>query len=168
MPAPLKPSAIPEPQLEGAETFPLRLGASSVPADLPPDLVLPDGSVLRYDDALCLTPNTFWAFNGQPWPSQSHEVLPPPLVTFQRGRTYVIELINQTPHIHPVHLHGHTFKVLSSSKGDIVPHFADTTIVAPKERVKIALVADNPGDWMIHCHIIEHQDTGMMGIFRVA
>ncbi len=168
VPAPLKPSAIPEPQLEGAETFPLRLGASSVPADLPPDLVLPDGSVLRYADALCLTPNTFWAFNGQPWPSQSHEVLPPPLVTFQRGRTYVIELINQTPHIHPVHLHGHTFKVLSSSKGDIVPHFADTTIVAPKERVKIALVADNPGDWMIHCHIIEHQDTGMMGIFRVA
>jgi FtsP/CotA-like multicopper oxidase with cupredoxin domain len=168
VPVPLKPSAIPEPQLAGAETFQLRLSASSTPADLPPDLVLPDGSVLRYADALCLAPNTFWALNGQPWPSQSHEVLPPPLVTFQRGRTYVIELINQTPHIHPVHLHGHTFKVLSSSKGDIVPHFADTTLVAPKERVRIALVADNPGDWMIHCHIIEHQDTGMMGIFRVA
>ena len=41
-------------------------------------------------------------------------------------------------------------------------------VVAPKERVKIAFVADNPGDWMIHCHIIEHQETGMMGIFRVA
>nr|WP_298684877.1 multicopper oxidase family protein [uncultured Dongia sp.] len=167
VPAPLKPAPIPEPVLEGAETFTLRLSASSASANLPPDFVLPDGSVLRYADALCLTPNTFWAFNGQPWPSQSHEVLPPPLVTFQKGRTYIIELINQTPHIHPIHLHGHTFKVLSSSKGDVVPHFADTTIVAPKERVKIALVADNPGDWMIHCHIIEHQETGMMGIFRV-
>lgn len=166
-PAPLKLSAIPEPDLSRAETFPLRLSAASAPTDLPPDLVLPDGSVLRYADALCLTPKTFWALNGTPWPSQSHEVLPPPLVTFQRGRGYVIEIINQTPHIHPVHLHGHTFKVLSSSKGDIIPHYADTTIVAPKERVKIALVANNPGDWMIHCHIIEHQDTGMMGIFRV-
>ncbi len=168
VPAPLKRGNIPEPKLEGAETFQLRLSASSTPAELPPDLVMPDGSVLRYADALCLTPKTFWALNGQPWPSASHEVLPPPLVTFQRGKTYIIEIINQTPHIHPVHLHGHTFKVLSSNKGDVVPHFADTTLVAPKERVKIALVADNPGDWMIHCHIIEHQETGMMGIYRVA
>lgn len=167
-PAPLKLAPILEPKLEGAETFTLRLSASSTPADLPPDLVLPDGSVLRYADALCLAPKTFWAFNGQPWPSQGHEVLPPPLVTFQKGRTYIIELINQTPHIHPIHLHGHTFKVIASSKGDVIPHYADTTIVAPKGRVKIALVADNPGDWMIHCHIIEHQETGMMGIFRVA
>jgi FtsP/CotA-like multicopper oxidase with cupredoxin domain len=168
VPASLKRGVIPEPRLEGAETFQLRLSASSTPAELPPDLVMPDGSVLRYADALCLTPKTFWALNGQPWPSQSHEVLPPPLVTFQQGKTYIIEIINQTPHIHPVHLHGHTFKVLSSNKGDVVPHFADTTLVAPKERVKIALVADNPGDWMIHCHIIEHQETGMMGIYRVA
>ncbi|MBI2253925.1 MAG: multicopper oxidase family protein [Proteobacteria bacterium] len=168
VPAALKPARIPEPQIENAETFQLRLSASSVPADLPPDLVLPDGSTLRYADALCLTPKTFWALNGQPWPSASHEVLPPPLVTFQRGKTYIVEIINQTPHIHPMHLHGHTFKVIGSSKGDVVPHWADTTIVAPKERVKVAFVADNPGDWMIHCHIIEHQETGMMGIYRVA
>lgn len=167
VPAPLKPSRIPELDLARAETFQLRLGAASAPADLPPDLVLPDGTVLRYADALCLTPKTFWALNGIPWPSRSHEALPPPLVTFRRGRSYIVEIINQTPHIHPVHLHGHTFKVLSSSKGDVIPHHADTTLVAPKERVKIAFVAVNPGDWMIHCHIIEHQDTGMMGIYRV-
>ena len=29
-------------------------------------------------------------------------------------------------------------------------------------------VADNPGDWMFHCHILEHQVAGMMGIFRVS
>lgn len=167
-PSALKAPAIPEPQIDGAETFTLRLSASSSPAELPPDLVLPDGSTLRYADALCLSPKTFWAFNGQPWPSASHEVLPPPLVSFKRGKTSVIEIINQTPHIHPIHLHGHTFKVFQSSKGDVIPHWADTTIVAPKERVKIAFVADNPGDWMVHCHIIEHQETGMMGIFRVA
>lgn len=172
-PVALKPHNIPEPDLATAETFPLRLTAATAPnggkaSELPPDLVLPDGEVLRYADALCLTPDTFWSFNGRSWPMQSHEVLPPPLVTFQQGRSYIIEIINQTPHMHPIHLHGHTFKVLSSNKEEIVPHFADTTLVAPKERVKIALKADNPGDWMIHCHIIEHQDTGMMGIFRVA
>jgi FtsP/CotA-like multicopper oxidase with cupredoxin domain len=170
--APLRMGHIPEPDLDAAETFQLRLTAATTPgggsAALPPDLVLPDGEVLRYADALCLTPNTFWSFNGKSWPMQSHEVLPPPLVTFQRGRSYVIELINQTPHMHPIHLHGHTFKVIASNKEEVVPHFADTTLVAPKERVKIAFRADNPGDWMIHCHIIEHQETGMMGIFRVA
>ena len=41
-------------------------------------------------------------------------------------------------------------------------------LIRTKERVKIAFVADNPGDWMLHCHIIEHQDTGMMGYVRVA
>jgi FtsP/CotA-like multicopper oxidase with cupredoxin domain len=166
--APLRPATIPEPQQDGAETVVLRLSAGSAEAELPPDLVMPDGTVLRYADALCLAPKTFWALNGQPWPSQSHEVLPPPLFTFKRDRTYIIEVINQTPHMHPIHLHGHTFKVLSSSKREMLPHFADTTLVAPKERMKIAFVAENPGDWMIHCHIIEHQDTGMMGIFRVA
>ena len=170
-PAQLRMGHIPEPELDGAEEFPIRLTAATAPNavanNLPADVVLPDGEVLRYADALCLTPNIFWSFNGKSWPMKSHESLPPPLVTFQRGRTYIIELINQTPHMHPIHLHGHTFKVISSSKEEVVPHFADTTLVAPKERVKIAFKADNPGDWMIHCHIIEHQETGMMGIFRV-
>ena len=33
---------------------------------------------------------------------------------------------------------------------------------------EIAFVADNPGDWMLHCHVLEHQATGMMATFRVA
>jgi FtsP/CotA-like multicopper oxidase with cupredoxin domain len=37
----------------------------------------------------------------------------------------------------------------------------------PDERVRIAFVADNPGNWMLHCHIIEHQETGMMAWFQV-
>jgi len=35
------------------------------------------------------------------------------------------------------------------------------------EQAEAAFVADNPGDWMFHCHIIEHQETGMMGYLRV-
>jgi FtsP/CotA-like multicopper oxidase with cupredoxin domain len=44
----------------------------------------------------------------------------------------------------------------------------DTVLRAPHESVDIAFVADNPGDWMFHCHIPEHQDAGMMGVIRVA
>ena len=80
----------------------------------------------------------------------------------------MFELFNGTPHPHPIHLHGHTFRVLRSSKEEIVPHLADTVLIAPKERVEIAFIADNPGDWMMHCHIIEHQETGMMGYVTVA
>jgi FtsP/CotA-like multicopper oxidase with cupredoxin domain len=45
-------------------------------------------------------------------------------------------------------------------------HCADTVLVTPKERVEIAFVA-SPGDWMFHCHILEHIETGMMGYIRV-
>ena len=47
-------------------------------------------------------------------------------------------------------------------------HRADTVLLNTKERIRLAFVADNPGDWMFHCHILEHQETGMMGIIRVA
>jgi FtsP/CotA-like multicopper oxidase with cupredoxin domain len=38
----------------------------------------------------------------------------------------------------------------------------DTTIVLPNQRVSVALVADNPGIWMLHCHNTYHQEAGMM------
>jgi FtsP/CotA-like multicopper oxidase with cupredoxin domain len=43
----------------------------------------------------------------------------------------------------------------------------DTVLVWPRERVRLAFVADNPGLWMIHCHIPEHQEAGMMGVVQV-
>jgi FtsP/CotA-like multicopper oxidase with cupredoxin domain len=118
-------------------------------------------------DALCLPGQTFWAINGKAWAGQSHKLTPPPLAELKLGKPYIFEIFNGTPHQHPIHLHGHTFRVLRSNEKDIVPHLADTVLVAPKERVEICFIADNPGDWMMHCHIIEHQETGMMGYVRV-
>jgi len=43
----------------------------------------------------------------------------------------------------------------------------DTALVAPGARAEFAFVADNPGDWMIHCHILEHQEAGMMAVMRI-
>src|SRR5262249_6059573 len=102
------------------------------------------------------------------WPGNGHEKKPPPLFELTSGKSYVAELFNGTPHQHPMHLHGHTFKVLSSSERDLPVHWADTVLVRPRERVRIAFVAGQPGDWMFHCHIIEHQETGMMAYFKVS
>ena len=44
----------------------------------------------------------------------------------------------------------------------------DTVLTAPRGRVDSAFVADNRGDWMFHCHILEHEAAGMMGVIRVA
>ena len=44
----------------------------------------------------------------------------------------------------------------------------DTVLVPARERAEIAFVADNPGDWMFHCHVLEHQAGGMMAVIRVA
>lgn len=162
----LIPNGLPEPDLARAERQRCVLSAAPAPG-VPADAVLPDGSVLRYADGLCLSQQVFWAINRQAWPLAGHERLPPPLGTLVRGRSYVLELVNATPHQHPVHLHGMTFKVTKPSRG-LPAHWADTVLLGPKDRVEIAFVADNPGDWMLHCHIIEHQETGMMGYVRVA
>jgi len=54
--------------------------------------------------------------------------------------------------------HGHTFKVLRADRRGRPIQYADTVLVTPEETVEIAFVADNPGRWMMHCRVIEHQD----------
>jgi len=92
-----------------------------------------------------------------------------PMLTLERDASHVIAMTNATAFHHPIHLHGHSFRVLSRN-GAPTAHreWQDTVLMAPRERVEIAFVADNPGDWMFHCHILEHQAGGMMGVIRVA
>ncbi len=91
-----------------------------------------------------------------------------PLVTLEKDRTYVLDMQNDTAWHHPIHFHGHSFRVVSRN-GKATEHreWQDTVLMSPRERVEIAFVADNPGDWMFHCHILEHQAAGMMGVVRV-
>ncbi len=165
-PAPLRRARIPEPDLGAAERLPFAVSTTATGAAV--GASLGDGPALPGIDDLCLSDRTFWAINKAAWPADGHRSLPPPLAVLRRGATYVIELANTTRHIHPIHMHGHTVKVLSSNERPLPVHHADTVLLYPKERVEVAFVADNPGDWMIHCHLIEHQETGMMGYVRVA
>jgi FtsP/CotA-like multicopper oxidase with cupredoxin domain len=118
--------------------------------------------------SLCLASRTFWAINKQVWPGMTHRDLGPPLAVLKSGQSYIFELNNVTPHSHPIHIHGHTFEVLKSSLRRHMPQFrADTVLLLPNERIEVGLVAGEPGKWMFHCHIIEHQEAGMMGYITV-
>ncbi|MEZ5830043.1 MAG: multicopper oxidase family protein [Dongiaceae bacterium] len=161
----LAASRVPMPDLAAAERLTFDLTAGHTSPEL--EAYLKENAGIGLSE-ICLPNRTFWAINGKSWPGISHQLKPPPLAELKLGRSYVFELFNGTPHTHPMHIHGHTFRVLKSNKGEIVPHLADTVLVAPKERVEIAFTADNPGEWMMHCHIVEHQETGMMGYVRVA
>jgi FtsP/CotA-like multicopper oxidase with cupredoxin domain len=113
-----------------------------------------------------------WAINGiaDNGPEGDHggHVMDP-IFKIERGRTCIIAMINETAWHHPMHLHGHTFRVLSrNGQPTRFKEWQDTVLLAPREHVEIAFVADNLGDWMFHCHILEHQIAGMMSTIRIA
>ena len=108
---------------------------------------------------------TFWAINKVAWSGDTDPAAP--LSELKRGKSYRIRLANPTPHAHPIHLHGMNFVVLSSNMRAVQPFVTDTWAMLPDEKVELGLVADNPGDWVFHCHIIEHQKAGMTTYLRV-
>jgi FtsP/CotA-like multicopper oxidase with cupredoxin domain len=85
------------------------------------------------------------------------------------GELQVWDLVNETSQDHPFHLHGFFFQVLDQD-GESPPvlSWEDTVNVPRKGRVRIAwLPDDRPGEWMYHCHILEHHAMGMMAHFSV-
>jgi FtsP/CotA-like multicopper oxidase with cupredoxin domain len=106
-----------------------------------------------------------WVVNGTVVKGHAHT----PLLTLKRGGHYVLNLINGTAWHHPIHLHGHVFRIIArNGAATALREWADTVLMAPRERVEIAFVADNPGDWMLHCHVLAHQAGGMSAVLRVA
>jgi FtsP/CotA-like multicopper oxidase with cupredoxin domain len=106
-----------------------------------------------------------WTINGVAEAGHTSK----PMLTLPRGATCVLDIVNDTAFHHPMHLHGFSYRLLSRN-GRAVPQrpWQDTTLLDPQERVEVAFVADNPGDWMFHCHVLEHQAAGMMATIRVA
>lgn len=106
-----------------------------------------------------------WALNGVVAADMQIE----PWLRAKRGSTHVIQIANRTAFAHPMHLHGHPVQILSrDGRPSKVPSWRDTVLIAPREEVELAFVADNPGTWLMHCHIPEHMDAGMLGIVQVS
>ena len=75
-------------------------------------------------------------------------------------------MVNDTAWPHGMHLHGHHFRQVSAD-GSLGP-WRDTLPMDRDETVRIAFVADDPGDWLLHCHMLEHPVAGMLTWFRVS
>ena len=100
-----------------------------------------------------------WAFNGTVDKSDT------PLVEASLGETVRIAMINDTAWPHGMHLHGHHFRRID--RDGVIGPLRDTVLMNRGETVEIAFVADNPGDWLLHCHMLEHSAGGMMTWLRV-
>lgn len=99
-----------------------------------------------------------WAINGVAGPS------PIPLFTAKKGETLRLDVENRTAFDQPLHIHGHAWKQLGA---DGPAGLSDTAIVPARQRLSLAVVADNPGLWAIHSLVAERSDGGLLASFSV-
>ncbi|WP_345741750.1 multicopper oxidase family protein [Ruegeria faecimaris] len=102
----------------------------------------------------------FWALNG--YSDRPDE----PFLDARLGSAHQIEFVNETAFPHAMHLHGHHFRIILD--GGTLGPWRDTILIGRGQTRKIALIADNPGDWLLHCHMLGHSASGMMSWFRVS
>jgi len=149
-------------------------GKKPLPAVLPSKLegTVVDGGQLKADPAVTLPAKTpdrthelkltgsmekyDWGINGRRF-----DMTKPLEQTFdvKTGERVEVKFVNDTTMWHPMHLHGHTFQVGADGARK------DTVIVRPKQTVSVFFDADNPGQWLAHCHNAYHAERGMMTVF---
>ena len=85
------------------------------------------------------------------------------------GETQIWKLVNKTPWSHPFHLHGYFFQVVDEQGRPVGPNAYKDTLNIPMKTTARLLVTfdDRPGQWMFHCHILDHAEGGLMGTVAV-
>ena len=112
----------------------------------------------------------FFVINGKAFPSTEP-------IEAKLGERVRIRLVNLGEMVHPMHSHGFATKIVGTD-GHPVPEAAqllkDTVTIGPGERYDLEFVADNPGAWVYHCHILSHvqnkgvEPGGMISVIKVA
>lgn len=98
-----------------------------------------------------------WGLNGK---ASMHDTI----FTVRTGERISIMMHNMTGMSHPMHLHGHYFKVTAIGNTAIDGAIRDVVLVPPMQTVTVTFDADNPGNWAFHCHHAYHMNAGMMGV----
>ena len=120
-------------------------------------IVFPANHPIR-EIPLTLSGNMFryiWGFNGQPLSRAD-------VIQIRRGEIVRLRMTNNTMMMHPIHLHGHFFRVLNG-QGDYSP-LKHSVNVSPMESVTIEFMADDEKDWVFHCHVLYHLLSGMVRV----
>jgi FtsP/CotA-like multicopper oxidase with cupredoxin domain len=86
-----------------------------------------------------------------------------PPITVREGEVVRLHMVNDTSEYHPMHLHGHTMSVMSRNGAPVTgsPVRLDSVLVGPHETWDVVFLADNPGLWMFHCHVLLHAAFGL-------
>jgi len=101
-------------------------------------------------------PNAPWTINGAAGKPNGA-----PLVKVKRGTPVVLTLTNQTAFMQPLHLHGHSVRLLHALDDGWEPYWLDTIQVPENRSVRIAFVPDNPGKWLLASTVLERFDAGL-------
>jgi len=119
--------------------------------DVSRDLVVTNQHGFRYGSEQFLH-----MFNGRTFPDTQ------PIIV-QEGQYVRLRLINHTDEYHPIHLHGHVYSVIGKNGRPISgsPVHLDSILLGPHETWEGAFLADNPGLWMLHCHVLVHAGFGL-------
>ena len=153
----LRPNNVKLPDLANAKRMPLVMAGGAMGRL---GKIVFEGKELNNDDIE--RTKQVWTFNGVA------NLAKAPFFSIERGETVIIETENQTGWLHGMHVHGHHFQVVSLNGNELEEkHWRDTFIIDRKETVGIAFVADNPGKWLFHCHMLEHAAAGMTTWFEV-
>lgn len=166
-PTPAWREPLPEPDLARADTHTIEFGGGMMSRSGWPEESAREREARRQRRlAGSREADPAWSLNGRA--HMNHVSMSPPEFSVAAGRSVRLAFDNRTAWWHPMHLHGHHFRVLSRN-GEALPHrpWRDTVLMAPGDRVEIAFVADNPGRWLLHCHVLEHHAGGMGTVFDV-
>ncbi len=102
-----------------------------------------------------------WTINGKSFPKTDDIVV-------RAGQRYRLVFDNRSDEAHPVHLHRHSFELVSIAGVATSGIFKDVVVVQPKSATEVDLVADNPGLTLFHCHQQMHMDYGFMALMKYA
>jgi CopA family copper-resistance protein len=98
-----------------------------------------------------------WFLNNKPLSETDH-------IAINRGEVVRFIMVNRTMMYHPMHLHGHFFRVVNR-QGEYSP-LKHTVIVEPMSTTVIEFLADEFGDWFFHCHLLYHMESGMARVIH--
>ncbi|MGI9014803.1 MAG: multicopper oxidase family protein [Phycisphaerales bacterium] len=110
----------------------------------------------RPDPAVMVDFN-LWSFNSRVFPGTEHLIV-------RTGDRVRIRFGNLSMWNHPIHIHGHAWHVVATDGGQIpeAGQWPETTVLVPVGTTRdVEFIADNPGDWAMHCHMSHHTMNAM-------
>lgn len=100
-----------------------------------------------------------WTVNGKSYPENG-------VLDLQTGKRHRLVFVNSSAEVHPLHLHRHTFELVSLGGKYGSGLMKDVVNIPPHSTMEVDFVADNPGKTLFHCHQQLHMDYGFMQLFR--